>query len=180
MNFKNKKIFHILLYLALLNYINSKNIILPFKKISYGNFLEKRTINDLISYHIYTTISMGTPLQTVAHFIDLKDYSFYFKEVILSFDLKKYSDIKKEYFYLKNFWFDEEKSTSFSVDYDEGIGSNTYYFQNNEYKTIKIENFRHNIYSNAISDKNRCGVIGLNSPTKSVIDNERMDIFFIS
>ena len=180
MNFKNKKIFHIFLYLALLNYINSKNIILPFKKISYGNFLEKRTINDLISYHIYTTISMGTPLQTVAHFIDLKDYSFYFKEVILSFDLKKYSDIKKTYFNLKNFWFDEEKSTSFSVDYDEGIGSDTYYFQNNKYKTIKIENFRHNIYSNAISDKNRCGVIGLNSPTKSVIDNEHMDIFFIS
>ena len=33
MNFRNKKIFHILLYLALLNYINSKNIILPLKKI---------------------------------------------------------------------------------------------------------------------------------------------------
>lgn len=52
----------------ILLFCKSKNIILPFRKISIENFNGNKTINDLINYNIYTNISMGTPPQIVAHF----------------------------------------------------------------------------------------------------------------
>ena len=95
----------------------SKNIILPFKKFSVENLNKNKTINDLIQFHIYINISMGTPIQTVAHFIELDDFSFMYREKYLSRNDKIYS--KKDYFNLKNFWFDRRKSKSYILDVDE-------------------------------------------------------------
>ena len=59
----------IVIILNLIFLIHSKNIVLPFKKITIEDFNGRKTIDDLISYHIYTNITMGTPHQIVAHFI---------------------------------------------------------------------------------------------------------------
>jgi hypothetical protein len=60
---------------------------------------------------------MGTPIQTVAHFIELDDFSFMYREKYLSRNDKIYS--KKDYFNLKNFWFDRRKFKSYILDVDE-------------------------------------------------------------
>ena len=57
-------------------FFSCKNIILPFNKITIENFSGIKSIEDLISYNIYSNVSMGTPPQKVAHFIDQTDYSF--------------------------------------------------------------------------------------------------------
>ena len=71
---------NIIIIINHISFFYSKNIILPFNKLTFENFTGLKTINDLINYNIYTNISVGTPPQTVAHFIDPTNYGFQFKK----------------------------------------------------------------------------------------------------
>ena len=182
-------IFIFFLYNFLLNYSYNKNIVFPFKKISIEDFNDIKTINDLFSFHIYTNISMGTPPQIVAHFIDLNDYSFFFKKVLLSFNPSKYCQIQKKYENLENFWYDSKKSSTFKwdndngddEDEDEGVAKEVFYFNNLENKIIKVDDLRFNIYYLYINDKLKCGSIGLNYPLQSDLDkNGHIDVLFFT
>ena len=81
----------IIIFLNSIFLIHLKNIVLPFKKITIEDFNGRKTIYDLISYHIYANITMGTPPQIVAHFIEQSEYSFHFKKRILSYNYAKSS-----------------------------------------------------------------------------------------
>ena len=118
----------ILLFLNIIIFNNSKNIILPFKKISIEDFNGRNTIDDLITFNIYTNISMGTPPQIVAHFIEQDDYCFNFKKRILSYNNVKSSQFLENYENLTNFWFNNKKSSTFKMDKDKGFCSEVYYF----------------------------------------------------
>ena len=156
----------------------SKNIVLPFKKFSVENLNKNKTINDLILFHIYTNISMGTPTQKVAHFIELNDFSFMYQEQLLSRNDKIYS--KKDYHNLQNFWFDRRKSKTYFLDVDEQICSDTYYFENLDKSIIRVEKFRANFLNYLASQITQCGIIGLNIPTKPKDDFVPIHIDFIS
>ena len=60
-------LFNIIVYIY---FINTKNIILSFKRVIIENFSGKKTINDYISFDIYTAIYMGNPPQKLTHFIN--------------------------------------------------------------------------------------------------------------
>ena len=72
-------VFHIINILYL---IVCKNIVLPFKKITVETFKEYKTINDLISYNIFTIIELGSESepQFVGFIIDQNESSFYLKK----------------------------------------------------------------------------------------------------
>ena len=169
---------NILLLILFINISSQKNIILPFKKFSIENLTKNKTINDLILFHIYTNITMGTPLQTVAHFIQLDDFSFMYEEKLISRNDKKFS--RGDFFKLQNFWFERRKSTSYYLDVDEQICSDIYYFERYNDTKIKVEKFRANFLNYLISQSHQCGIIGLNIPTKPKDDNVPIHIDFIS
>ena len=169
---------NILFLIMLIIYCYSKNIILPFKKFSIENLNGNRTINDLIVFHIYTNITMGTPTQTVAHFIELDDLSFSYQEKLISRDDKKYS--RKDYFNLQNFWFERRKSQSYYLDVDIQLCSEIYYFERYNDSKIKVEKFRANFLTYLMSQSHQCGIIGLNIPTKPKDDYVPINIDFIS
>ena len=162
--FKKEFFINLIILFIFFIFCQSKNIILPFKKFSVENLNKNKTINDLILFHIYTNISMGTPTQTVAHFIELNDFSFMYQEQLLSRNDKLYS--RKDYRNLQNFWFDRRKSSSYFLDVDEQICSDTYYFENLDKSVIKAEGFRANFMNYLASQTIQCGIIGLNIPTK--------------
>ena len=177
-NLKNNFLLNLFLLFIFFFFCQSKNIILPFKKFSVENLNKNKTINDLILFHIYTNISMGTPTQTVAHFIELDDFSFMYQEKFISRNDKIFS--RKDYYNLKNFWFDRRKSKSYILDIDEQICSDLYYFESLDKSIIKVENFRANFLNYLASQKNQCGIIGLNIPTKPKDDFVPIHIDFIS
>ena len=176
--FKKEFFINLIILFIFFIFCQSKNIILPFKKFSVENLNKNKTINDLILFHIYTNISMGTPTQTVAHFIELNDFSFMYQEQLLSRNDKLYS--RKDYRNLQNFWFDRRKSSSYFLDVDEQICSDTYYFENLEKSVIKAEGFRANFMNYLASQTIQCGIIGLNIPTKPKDDFYPIHIDFIS
>jgi len=176
-NLKNNFLLNLFLLLIFFFFCQSKNIILPFKKFSIENLNKNKTINDLILFHIYTNISMGTPTQTVAHFIELDDFSFMYQEKFISRNDKIFS--KKDYFNLQNFWFNRIKSKSYILDVDEQICSDLYYFESLDKSIIKVENFRANFLNYLASQKYQCGIIGLNIPTKPKDDFVPIHIDFI-
>ena len=102
-------VFHIINILYL---IVCKNIVLPFKKITVETFKEYKTINDLISYNIFTNIELGSESepQFVGFIIDQNESSFYLKKRLLSFNFTKSNEIMKLYHKMPNFWFDKRKS----------------------------------------------------------------------
>ena len=169
---------NILLLILFINISSQKNIILPFKKFSIENLTKNKTINDLILFHIYTNITMGTPLQTVAHFIQLDDFSFMYEEKLISRNDKKFS--RGDFFKLQNFWFERRKSTSYYLDVDEQICSDIYYFERYNDTKIKVEKFRANFLNYLISQSHQCGIIGLNIPTQPKDDFMLIHINFIS
>jgi hypothetical protein len=177
-NLKDNFLINLFLLFIYFFLCQSKSIILPFKKFSVENLNKNKTINDLILFHIYTNISMGTPTQTVAHFIELDEFSFMYQEKYLSRNDKIYS--KKDYFNLQNFWFDRRKSKSYILDTDEQICSDIYYFENLDKSIIKVENFRANFLNYLASQNHQCGIIGLNIPTKPMDDLVPIHIDFIS
>jgi len=169
----------ILLFVNIIIFNNSKNIILPFKKISIEDFNGRKTIDDLITFNIYTNISMGTPPQIVAHFIEQDDYIFNFKKRILSYNNVKSSQFLENYENLTNFWFDNKKSSTFLMDNDKGFCTDVYYFNTLNNTIKKIENLRHNIYLNDILDKQKCGIIGLDPKSSKKFNTNKQHISFL-
>ena len=152
-------------------FLNSKNIILPFNKITIEHFSQKKTLNDLINYNIYANISMGTPPQIVAHFIDQNDYWYYFQKQLLSHKAAKSKEIIKNFENLKNFWFSENISSTYILNKKELYFSDTYYFQSLNNTQIKVENFRANIFVWSLLDKYKCGIIGLKYSSNESIES---------
>ena len=177
-NINENILINIFILFIFIDFCQSKNIILPFKKFSVENLNKNKTINDLILFHIYTNITMGTPSQIVAHFIELNDFSFMYQEVLLSRNDKIYS--RQDYFKLNNFWFDRRKSQSYFLDIDEQICSDIYYFETLDKSIIKVENFRATFLNYLASQNHQCGIIGLNIPTKPKDDLLPINIDFIS
>ena len=169
------------IFIQIINYfycINSKSIILPFNKITIENFSQSKTINDLINYNIYANISMGTPPQIVAHFIDQNDYWYYFQKQLLSHKAAKSKEIIKNFENLKNFWFSENISSTYILNKKELYFSDTYYFQSLNNTQIKVDNFRSNIFVWSLLDKYKCGIIGLKySSTTSIESTVYIDFF---
>ena len=157
MPFKN-----FIIFLKILFYICSKNIVLPFKKITIEDFNGTNTINDLITFHIYTNLSIGTPPQIVAHFIEQNDYTFHFQTKILSKNYQKSNKFQKDFYNLKNFWFNSKNSSTFILNDNNGFSSDVYYFNTLNNTKIKIDKLRYNIYLSDMRDKYKCGIIGLN------------------
>lgn len=143
-------------------FIHLKNIVLPFKKISIEDFNGRKTINDLITYHIYTNISMGTPPQIVAHFIEQNEYSFHFKKRLLSYNYMKSSQFLGNFENLSNFWFNNSDSSSFVRNEEEGYYSDVFHFNTLNNTKIQINDLRHNIYLSDQNDIHKCGILGLN------------------
>ena len=169
----------ILLFVNIIIFNYSKNIILPFKKISIEDFNGRKTIDDLITFNIYTNISMGTPPQIVAHFIEQDDYIFNFKKRILSYNNVKSSKFLENYENLTNFWFNNKKSSTFIMDNDKGFCTDVYYFNTLNNTIKKIENLRHNIYLNDILDKQKCGIIGLDPKSSKKFNTNKLHISFL-
>ena len=169
----------IVFFLNSLFLICLKNIILPFKKISIEDFNGRKTIDDLITYHIYTNISMGTPPQIVAHFIEQNDYSFHFEKRILSYNYAKYSKFLGNFEHLSNFWFNSTESSSFISNEDEGFYSDIFYFDTLNNSKIKINDLRHNIYLNAKYDNCKCGILGLNPISNTNFKINKIHINFL-
>ena len=161
------------------NLFQSKNIVLPFQKISIENFNGRKTIDDLISFYIYTNISMGTPPQIVAHFLDQKEYAFHFKKRMLSYNnrkINKFFDLEN----LTNFWFDKKKSSTFIQNDNETFGSDIYYFYTLNNTKVKIEDFKHNIDKKESKVNYKCGIIGLYNPKDLIINPNKVNILFIN
>ena len=159
-------------------FINCKNIILPFNKITIEHFSQSKTINDLINYNIYANISMGSPPQIVAHFIDQDEYWYYFQKRLLSHKAVKSNEIIKEFENLTNFWFSENISSTYVLNKRELYFSDIYYFQTLNKTQLKVENFRANIFVWSLFDKHKCGTIGLKySSTSSIESTVYIDFF---
>ena len=159
MSFINIIHFIILFY----NYYG-KNIVLPIKKISIENFNGKgRTINDLLSFFIYTNITMGTPPHPCAHIIEQKQDIFLYKKIELSYNSKKYDkDLEQKIINTTNFWYITDNSTTFNlIDGYYMIYSDIFYFQNLNNNQTKIE-LKFNIYTS--QNKYKCGIISLKNP----------------
>ena len=159
MSFINIIHFIILFY----NYYG-KNIVLPLKKISIENFNGKgKTINDLLSFLIFTNITMGTPPKPCAHIIEQNQDIFLYKRFQLSYNLKKYDkDLEQKIINTTNFLYISENSTSFNlIDGYYMIYSDIFYFQNLNNNQTKIE-LKFNIYSP--QNKYKCGIISLKNP----------------
>ena len=169
----------ILLFINIIIFNNSKNIILPFKKISIEDFNGRKTIDDLITFNIYTNISMGTPPQIVAHFIEQDDYCFNFKKRILSYNNVKSSQFLENYENLTNFWFDNKQSSTFIMDNDKGFCSDVYYFITLNNTVKKCESLRHNINLSDILDKQKCGIIGLDPKSSKKFNTSKLHISFL-
>ena len=73
-------------------YINGKSIILSFNRVTIEESLGKKSINDYISYDIYTNLYMGTPPQKVTHFIQPHESVFQFKKQELLYNIKKFDN----------------------------------------------------------------------------------------
>ena len=99
-------------------YINGKSIILSFNRVTIEESLGKKSINDYISYDIYTNLYMGTPPQKVTHFIQPHESIFQFKKQELLYNIKKFDDsitqIEKQIF---SFFYPENSSSYNKKEY---------------------------------------------------------------
>ena len=159
--------------------IYCKNIFLPFDKLTIGNFNGLKNIDDLINYNIYTNISIGTPSQIVAHFIDPTDYSFHFQKKILTYGNYKFSPFLSKYENISNFWFQEKKSSTFSRNDTTGFCTDIYYFNNLKKEKIETSNLKFTILDTHLRDAYKCGIIGLNNPIKFDFKLNKNEAFFI-
>ena len=167
-------LFKIIIFVNSLFFSYFKNIILPFKKITIEDFNGRKTIDDLINFNIYTNISMGTPPQIVAHFIEQNTYTFHFKKRMLSYNYAKYSQFLGDIYNLTNFWFNNKKSTTFAFNDKENYCSDVFYFKTLNNTEIKVDNLKHNIHTSDMLEKYKCGIIGLNNPSEDVTSDKHI------
>ena len=171
---------YIIIIINLIDFLNSKNIILPFYKLTVGDFSGLKTIDDLINYNIITNISMGTPPQEVAHFIDPTSHNFNFQKKLVTFGNNKFNPFLSQYENLTNFWFQEKQSSTFVENNITGFYSDIYYFNNLNNETIKASNIKYNIIETHKKDEYRCGIIGLNNPSNLDFKLNEKESFFIN
>ena len=137
--------------------IHSKDIFLPFNRVSFEKFIGHKIIDDYINYDIYTEILMGTPPQKVTHFIEPNDSIFQFKRRFLQYNEKKFNSsiaqIESDIFSS----FDSEKSLTFMGYYSETFIFNT----DNSKSNMEVPNLNFTIYLNNRIDTQKYGIIGL-------------------
>ena len=168
-------IFQIIIFLYI---FNCKNIVLPFKKITVETFKQNKTVNDLISYNIYTTIEVCPDSQNVGFFIDQNEPSFYLKKRLLSFNTSKSNEVMKQYQSMQSFWFDKQKSEEIiHCDYSQ-FCSEIFYFYTLDNQKVTVPKFRYNIYCDFIIERYKCGIIGLKNPSNIYYENEQVYIYF--
>jgi hypothetical protein len=158
--------------------IETKNIVLHFKKITIETFSQNKSINDLISYNLYSTIEIGNEQQKVGFFIDQNEASFYLRKRLLSFNSTKSNEIIKIYQSLSNFWFDKQKSVELhNCDYNQ-FCSETFHFNTYDNKSVNSSGFRFNIYHDFIIERYKCGIIGMKNPSNIYYENNDTYIYF--
>ena len=171
-------LFNILCILIFLYIFDCKNIVLPFKKITVETFKKDKTINDLISYNIYTTMELGLIPQSVGFFIDQNEPSFYLKKRLLSFNSTKSNEVMKLYHNMSSFWFDKQKSEEIiNCDYSQ-FCSEIFNFYTLDNQRVTVSKFRYNIYCDFIIERYKCGIIGLKNPSNIYYENEQVYIYF--
>ena len=151
--------------------INSKNVVLPLKKITIETFKDDKTINDYISYNIYALIKLYQDSQFVAFFIEQNEASFYLKQKLLSLNSTKSREIMKKYLNLPDFWFNKSKFMEIvNCDYKH-IYSEVFYFNTLDNREVVVDNFKFNIYNDFIIEKHKCGIIGMKNPSNIYYEN---------
>ena len=165
-----------LLFIDIFFLYKCKNIVLSFNKITIEDYNGRKTIDDYINYNLYTNISMGTPPQMVSHFILQDEYYFIFKKkTSLSYNYYKFSQfLNKEN--LSNFWFDNNKSSTFIIDDDEEVFKDIYYFYTLNNSIAKVVNLSHNIEIKEPKYLNKCGLIGLYHKNKRIYRNNSVNL----
>ena len=173
--------FLLLIYIILqiFTFLNCKNIVLPFDKITIGIFNSLKSLDDLINYNIYTNVTIGTPPQTVAHFIDPTEYSFNFKKKILTFGNNKFSPFLSKYENFSNFWFKEEKSSTFYKNETNGFCTDIFYFNNLNEEKITALNLKYTVPETHLRDVHKCGIIGLHTPDNLDFKSNLKETYFI-
>ena len=73
------------IFFSFIQLMLSKNIFLPFKKLTIEYLNESKSISDFISFNIYTNVSMGTPPKKVAHFILQSNQFFSYRAMKLHY-----------------------------------------------------------------------------------------------
>ena len=120
--------FPIIIFIISFLLIRTKNIVLPFKKLTIQYLEENKTISDFIEFNIYANLSIGTPPQNVGHFIPQNGNFFSFGVINLVDNIsQEYDNIQKEIENSLNIFYSTEKSNSFqTLDLDHGICSDIY------------------------------------------------------
>ena len=170
--------FSILCIINNLYIVQCKNIVLHFEKITIETFKEDKTINDLISYNIFTTLEVGVEPQLVAFLIDQNEASFYMRERLLSFNSTKSNEVKKLYYNMSNFWFDKHKSQEIKKCNFYQFCTEFFYFNTTNNTRVEASNFRFNIYFDFLIEKYKCGIIGFKNPTNIYYEDDQIHIYF--
>ena len=160
--------------------IFSKNVVLPFKKITIETFKENKTINDFISYEIYTLIELYKNPQYVGFFIDQNEAFLFIRNRLLSFNSSKSNEILKKYHNLPNFWFNNKKSSNIMNCDDNQYCTEIFRFNSLDNTEVVIDNFKFNIYSDFITEEYKCGIIGLKNPSTIYYDDIGTYIYFFN
>ena len=155
--------FTLILFIIYLNYIEQKNIVLPFKKLTIEYLDEIKSISDFINFNIYTNISMGTPQKNVSHFICMSNKFFYYDKFRLQYttnpDLDK---IQKEIENSLDIFYNIHNSSTFEIiNSSFNIYSDIYHFFDLQ-QTEKIYNLSFITYD-IKENYNLTGIIDLNT-----------------
>ena len=171
-------IYIVLNIINILHIFDCKNVVLPFKKITIETFKNDKTINDLITYNIFTTIELCTNTQFVGFFIEQNEASFYLAKRLLSFNSTKSNDIMKLYQNMSDFWFDKYKSEEIgNCDYNQ-FCSEVFYFNTLKNNKVLAPNFRFNIYYDFIIERYKCGIIGFKNPSNKDYEDGEIYIYY--
>ena len=171
-------IFYLLIQINIIYcYLNNKTVVLPFSKISIGNVGNNNeteyTISDMISYNIYTNISIGTPPQTVAHFIEPEASAFEYKFKSISKIKGSSKDYENLYKSKQNFFFNENISATFQQYTGDQIKYTDYLYFNESLKS----NFSFIIYYINLIETYKTGCIGLAAPIEYDEKNKNYFIY---
>ena len=119
--------------------LQTKNIVLPFKKLTIEYLKEIKSISDFISFNIYTNISMGTPKQNVAHFITNDKNKLFYYDIfqLYQHQNEEFNATQKEIENSLNSYFSSIISSTFQVIDDKGICSDYFYLYDSNQKETK-------------------------------------------
>jgi len=155
--------FTLILFIIYLNYIEQKNIALPFKKLTIEYLDEIKSISDFINFEIYTNISMGTPQKNVAHFICMSNKFFCYDKFRLQHTTNPdFDKIQKEIENSLDIFYNIHNSSTFEVvNSTFNFYSDIYHFSDLQ-KTEKIYNLSFITYD-IKENYNLTGIIDINT-----------------